>query len=116
MSQWSRPWQRAVLVYLQAHYSVDPAGYLSEGVAGEGLCQKGRRKRRKFAESVPDRRELLHQHVLWCVCVLLLPLPPLSSGIAGSAAHRRVTFSSEGKCGLKTLCSGRNASSGAVFV
>lgn len=42
---------------------------------------------RKFAESVPERREHLHQHVLRCVCVLLLPLPPFSSGIAGSAVQ-----------------------------
>lgn len=72
-------------MYLQAHNSVDPGGYLSGGVVGEGLCKKGRR--RKFAESVPERREHLHQHVLQCVCVLLLPLPPLSSGIAGSTAQ-----------------------------
>lgn len=49
------------------------------------FVKKGRR--RKFAESVPERREHLHQHVLQCVCVLLLPLPPLSSGIAGSTAQ-----------------------------
>lgn len=87
--------ERTALVYLQAHSSVDVCPRESQE---KGLCHK--RRRRKFAESVADRRGHLHQHVLRCVCVLPLPLPPLSGGIAGSG---RITFSSEGKCNQRQL-------------
>lgn len=64
--------------------------------------ERRRRSRRKFAESVPERRERQHQHVLQRVCVLLLPLPPFSARVA-AALHRRVTFSGEGKCNARLV-------------
>lgn len=93
-------------MYLKAPKSQslrDPGGYLSEGVSGQDFGKRGRWRRRKFAESVPERRECQHQHVLRRVCVLLLPLPPLSARIAAAALHRRVTFSGEGKCNARLV-------------